>query len=67
MKEHRTLYAVIVDVERYPAKLGRNEIMAIFRHKEHAEKYGSQMWEEYYLIQEIEAHEEGELEYYFDV
>ena len=46
------MYAVIPDSERLD--IGKNEISALFKHKEHAEKFAKSMWGIFYIIKELE-------------
>ena len=46
------MYAVIPDSERLD--IGKNEITAVFRHKEHAEKFAIGMWGAFHIIKEVD-------------
>lgn len=46
-------YVVFPDAERLD--IGTNKAVAVFRHKEQAEKWALRMWGQYYLIDEIQC------------
>jgi hypothetical protein len=52
MKNKKIFYAVIPDSERLD--IGTNDIVAFFKYRHQAEKFGEMMWEKYFLIKEIE-------------
>jgi hypothetical protein len=44
-------FAVIPDSKRLD--IGENEIIAIFKHRSHAEMFGSMFWGKFFLIKEV--------------
>lgn len=49
----QSAFAVIPDAERYLG--GTNEVIAVFKHKEQAERFAKALWKEYYIIEEVQS------------
>ena len=49
----QSAFAVIPDAERYLG--GTNEVIAVFKHREQAERFAKTLWEQYYIIEEIQS------------
>lgn len=49
----QSAYAVIPDAKRYLG--GTNEMIAVFKHKEQAERFAKALWKEYYIIEEVQS------------
>lgn len=49
----QSAFAVIPDAERYLD--GTNEVIAVFKHREQAERFAKALWKQYYIIEEIQS------------
>ena len=49
----QSAFAVIPDAERYLG--GTNEVIAVFKHREQAERFAKALWKEYYIIEEVQS------------
>ena len=49
----QSAFAVIPDAERYLG--GTNEVIAVFKHREQAERFAKGLWKEYYIIEEVQS------------
>ena len=49
----QSAFAVIPDAERYLG--GTNEVISVFKHREQAERFAKTLWEQYYIIEEIQS------------
>ena len=49
----RSAFAVIPDAERLD--IGGNKIIAVFKHRHQAEEWAKSMWENFYLIEEVQS------------
>lgn len=49
----RRAYAVIPDGERLG--IGKNSVIAVFKLKSQAIEFAAKMWEQYYIIEEVDS------------
>ena len=49
----QSAFAVIPDAERYLG--GTNEVIAVFKYREQAERFAKSLWKQYYIIEEIQS------------
>ena len=49
----RSAYAVIPDTERLD--IGKNTVVAVFKHRHQAEEWAKRMWDKFYLIEDVKS------------
>jgi hypothetical protein len=61
MSDNKIFYAVIIDHRRFVSDANDNQLIAIFKHKPHAERYCKSMWKKDYTIKQINTFTSKEL------